>query len=731
MATVKLTSSDPLSAGVESNIGETALGKIQLVTPEDGRIIIDNPELLFLGDFERQGDDLTLSHGGETQLIIDYFGTGSPASIEAPNGAYLTAQAVTSLAGDPTAGRLAQSGDGGEPVEIGKVVKLDGSATSTSVSGVTNSLEVGAPVFQGDVIETGADSKLGISFLDETVFSMSADARMILDELIYDPADIENSSMAFNLVQGAFVFVTGEIAPSGNMNIETPVATMGIRGTTPKVTINTALGITEFTILPDPGSNEVGNYLIINKATGDIMGSVASSADKWVVTGLSSEAVKINKSGIDLLEDQVALDEITDIFNTAQSQRAQLDGSNNFASVTVDLGLGEGLGDDGGSEADDFLETGAIESKAAKDVNRPPVAGDDFFDVDSSQIISGINLITGAGGGGVDIDPEGFPLGAIFVNDTVAVPATIMLPSGAILVIAANGGVSYDPNGKYDFLGRGDVDEDYFDYTIEDSGALTDMGRVTFTITGLNHQATITDPGTQLTLTEANDTDSAAAIASAIGSIAFNDTDASDRHTPTATLFDIDWQQVNGGVAAVPVNPIGEIKTTDLVLAEATVVDNPVMDRDRDTVNSVPDSVNGTVTWKWTGVESELDFLSALETVTLTYTIRVTDDSADNPFAGANELNFVEQNVSLKITGINDAPIIDAIAALGTGINETTDTSVITEVIPQITFRDVDLNDIGHEATITAVARDGVVDGLTGVDDATVIGFISSLTVTK
>ena len=104
---------------------------------------------------------------------------------------------------------MAQSGNGGGPLEIGKVVKLEGTATGTSESGVTNQLEVGSPVYQGDVIETGSDSKLGISFVDETVFSMSADARMILDELIYDPAAVENSSMAFNLVQGAFVFVTG------------------------------------------------------------------------------------------------------------------------------------------------------------------------------------------------------------------------------------------------------------------------------------------------------------------------------------------------------------------------------------------------------------------------------------------------------------------------------------------------------------------------------------------
>ena len=56
---------------------------------------------------------------------------------------------------------------------------------------------------------------------------------MVLDELVYDPAT-GNGSMAVNMVEGAFSFISGEIAKTGPdaMTIETPVVTMGIRGTT-------------------------------------------------------------------------------------------------------------------------------------------------------------------------------------------------------------------------------------------------------------------------------------------------------------------------------------------------------------------------------------------------------------------------------------------------------------------------------------------------------------------
>ncbi len=54
---------------------------------------------------------------------------------------------------------------------------------------------------------------------------------MVLDELVYDPGGSDNS-MLVNLVQGTFVFVAGQIAPTGEMEVQTPVATLGIRGTT-------------------------------------------------------------------------------------------------------------------------------------------------------------------------------------------------------------------------------------------------------------------------------------------------------------------------------------------------------------------------------------------------------------------------------------------------------------------------------------------------------------------
>jgi hypothetical protein len=40
-----------------------------------------------------------------------------------------------------------------------------------------------------------------------------------------------------SLTKGTFTFIAGNVAYTGNMNVKTPVGTMGIRGTAPRVEI--------------------------------------------------------------------------------------------------------------------------------------------------------------------------------------------------------------------------------------------------------------------------------------------------------------------------------------------------------------------------------------------------------------------------------------------------------------------------------------------------------------
>jgi len=132
-----------------------------------------------------------------------------------------------------------------EIASIGKVVSATGAVTvehtaavvaQASLSAGATGAKVGDFVFKGDVVQTGADGKLGIAFTDGTAFNLSSNARMELNEFVYNPDGKSNAS-TFNLIKGTFTFVAGQVAKTGNMKVDTPVATMGIRGTTPRVEI--------------------------------------------------------------------------------------------------------------------------------------------------------------------------------------------------------------------------------------------------------------------------------------------------------------------------------------------------------------------------------------------------------------------------------------------------------------------------------------------------------------
>ena len=147
---------------------------------------------------------------------------------------------------------------------IGKVVVANGSVTleragavvvQASTSGQAGQAKVGDLVYQGDAVATGADGRVAINFTDGSSFNLSNNARMVLDEFVYDPNSTSNASL-FNLTKGTFTFVAGKVAKTGDMKVDTPVATMGVRGTTPRVEILDD-GTVRFSTLVEEGKSKV------------------------------------------------------------------------------------------------------------------------------------------------------------------------------------------------------------------------------------------------------------------------------------------------------------------------------------------------------------------------------------------------------------------------------------------------------------------------------------------
>ncbi|MBC8269418.1 MAG: FecR domain-containing protein, partial [Rhodospirillaceae bacterium] len=133
---------------------------------------------------------------------------------------------------DGDATEIAQAASGADAQPIGTVDTTSGSVVATRIDGTKVELEPGSPVYQGDVIETAGGGSIGVTLADETTFSMAENGNMVLDEMVYDPATQEGS-VSISAVEGVFTFVSGQIAKTDPdaMTLDTPVATIGIRGT--------------------------------------------------------------------------------------------------------------------------------------------------------------------------------------------------------------------------------------------------------------------------------------------------------------------------------------------------------------------------------------------------------------------------------------------------------------------------------------------------------------------
>lgn len=115
---------------------------------------------------------------------------------------------------------------------IGLVKTLTGGATVTRGGTAPQPLTAGNDVFRDDVIATGADGSLGITFRDDTTLSMGPKGRMTLDEFAFDPAR-EDVQLGVRLMRGTFAMVSGQIAKLApeKVAVRTPTMTIGIRGT--------------------------------------------------------------------------------------------------------------------------------------------------------------------------------------------------------------------------------------------------------------------------------------------------------------------------------------------------------------------------------------------------------------------------------------------------------------------------------------------------------------------
>lgn len=132
---------------------------------------------------------------------------------------------------------------------VGGIIEHNGSAGITR-EGEQFETSLGDDVWFKDALETGR-GRLKINFLDDTKLSLTEHSEVIIDEYVYDP-NPSNSRMAMTFSRGTARFATGGLGlvPKENIVIQTPTATIGVRGTDFTTTVD-ELGRSLVILLPD------------------------------------------------------------------------------------------------------------------------------------------------------------------------------------------------------------------------------------------------------------------------------------------------------------------------------------------------------------------------------------------------------------------------------------------------------------------------------------------------
>ena len=89
------------------------------------------------------------------------------------------------------------------------------------------------------------DGAVGIILVDDTSLSLGGDGLLTLDSMVYDP-NTQDGQMAVGVLQGAFMFISGEVAKTAPeaMIVNTPIGVIGVRGTAAGIKVEPGTGAT-------------------------------------------------------------------------------------------------------------------------------------------------------------------------------------------------------------------------------------------------------------------------------------------------------------------------------------------------------------------------------------------------------------------------------------------------------------------------------------------------------
>ena len=185
---------------------------------------------------------------------------------------------------------------------IGDVILQEGNSIVERKEGDEFEGKKDLDIFSYDTIKTGK-GKTAIEFIDDTRVDVTEHSKLVIDEFVYDP-NTKTGVLSLKASLGTVRYASGQIAKNSkqNVKIQTPTATIGVRGTDFTMTIDET-GSSTIILLPSCDTNgncyvgeidvtsDAGQVILNQAFQATVVDTVSSNPMKPVILDIDEDLI--------------------------------------------------------------------------------------------------------------------------------------------------------------------------------------------------------------------------------------------------------------------------------------------------------------------------------------------------------------------------------------------------------------------------------------------------------
>tara|TARA_R110001606_G_C15400425_1_gene652865 strand:- start:5 stop:1132 length:1128 start_codon:yes stop_codon:yes gene_type:complete len=181
-----------------------------------------------------------------------------------------------------------------------------------------------------------ANGRMKVEFLDKAELSLTEHSTVYIDEIYYDP-DPSKSKMSMRMAMGTARFASGKLSMvnKNNIDIQTPTATIGIRGTDFTTTID-ELGRSLIILLPDEYGNSSGEITVSNEAGVVTMTEAYETTMVSTISSMPTAPVIVTGITPNLIDNMFIVNPPSEVKDAIQEQ-AQDDANQDQGLLDIDF----------------------------------------------------------------------------------------------------------------------------------------------------------------------------------------------------------------------------------------------------------------------------------------------------------------------------------------------------------------------------------------------------------